>query len=113
MALDPGTKYADSGMSKAIYDAINEELSLPLEQTVEAAEGDAKTKAQAALDGARDGWKKLAYAIATGVISHITDYMEVYDITTQGDVTTTIQGNIGTAHNVVFTQNNDGAGHVR
>lgn len=127
MALSIGSANADSGMSQAIYQVIDSQLSPPLQKAVDDAQGDAKAKAQEALDGARAGWKKLSFAIATGVVNHITANMEIFGITTQGNVSTTVQGSTGpaapahqhtvslpgTASNVVFAQNNDGTGHVR
>jgi ElaB/YqjD/DUF883 family membrane-anchored ribosome-binding protein len=128
MALQIGSENADSGMSQAIYQEVNKLLSPPLQKAVDDAEGDAKEKAQEALDEARKGWRKLSYAIAKGVVEHITTNMEVYGIQTSGNVTTTVDGDTGTAppgnhdhsvdltgevSDVVFTQSNDGAGHIR
>jgi hypothetical protein len=128
MALQIGSENATSGMSQAIYQEVNQHLSPPLQKAVDDAEGGAKAKAQEALDKAREGWKKLSYAIAKGVIEHITANMELFGIQTQGNVNTTMQGNTGTAppgnhlhgvnlsgqaNNVVFTQSNDGTGRVR
>lgn len=128
MALTVGSTAADAGMSKAIYDAINKQLAPPFQDAVNNASGDAKAKAQEALDAAQDGWKKLAYAIAQGVIGHITANMEIYNITTQGNIPGSMKGKTGAAepaahqhtvdlstiaNNVVFAQNNDGTGHVR
>lgn len=117
MALSVGSKDATAGMSKAIYDALREALDADLTALSE----DQRTPI-------RESWKKMAYAIATGVVSHITANMEVFGITTQGNVSTTVQGNTGTAapsnhlhsislsgveSNVVLTQNNNGTGRVR
>jgi hypothetical protein len=117
MALSAGNKDATAGMSKAIYDAMREALEADLAELSE----DKRTPI-------RESWKKMAYAIATGVISHISSNMEVFGITTQGNVSTTVQGNTGSAppsnhlhsislsgveNNVVFTQNNNGTGRVR
>jgi hypothetical protein len=70
MALVIGTVDADSGLSKAIFEQMDILLAPPLQQAVDNAAGDAKAKAQEALDAARKGWKQLAFAIATGVITH-------------------------------------------
>ena len=128
MALIIGSENADTGMSQAIYLEMDRLLSPPLQEAVDKAQGAAKTEAQKALDEARKGWKKLAFAIANGVINHIVANMEIFDITTRGDVTTSVQGNtavanpgnhqhninlVGTASNIVFTQNNNGTGRVR
>lgn len=128
MALTIGTENADAGMSQAIYLEMDRLLSPPLQEAVNQAQGEAKAEAQKALDEARKGWRKLAFAIANGVINHIRDNMEVFGITTRGEVTTPLQGNtsvanpgnhqhnvnlVGTASNVVFTQSNNGTGRVR
>ena len=128
MALIIGSENADTGMSQAIYLEIDRLLSPPLQEAVNKAEGAAKAEAQKALDEAKKGGKKLAFAIASGVINHIVANMEIFDITTRGDITTSVQGNTaaadpenhehevnleGTASNVVFTQNNNGTGRVK
>jgi hypothetical protein len=117
MALSVGNKEATTGMSKAIYDALREALEADLAELGE----DKRTPI-------RESWKKMAHAIATGVISHITSNIEVFGITTQGNVSTSVQGNTnsalpnnhlhsvslsGVANNVVFTQNNNGTGRVK
>jgi Flp pilus assembly protein TadG len=127
--IDKENENADAGMSQAIFLKMDRLLSPPLQEAVDNAK-DAATKAgaQKALDEARKRWKKLAFSIASGVISYITANMEIFGVTVQGNVTTTVTGNTGTAepgnhqHNVnlsgvendvVFTQNNDGTGRVR
>jgi len=119
MALDTGNITANSGMSKAIYEQINSILSPTL--------GDLPSDD---METIRDSWKKLSYAVAKGVVSHITSNMEIYDIHTQGNINTTVSGNssaalsgslthghsihlAGEQPNVEFTQNDDGTGHVR
>ena len=119
MTLSVGNKDATTGMTKAIYDALREALEADLGELSE----EQRTPIRAS-------WKKMAYAIAKGVIEHIVSNMEVYGITTQGDVSTTVEGNSasalpipndhshsislsGVASDVVFTQNNDGTGLVR
>jgi hypothetical protein len=129
MTLVVGSVNADSGMSKAIYDQIDPLLSPPLKQAVDAASGDPKVKAQEALDAARDGWKKLAFAIATGVIGHILSNMEVTGIVTKGNIAASVSGATAPApgpgphphtvsltasqSDVTFTQSNDGTGRVK
>ncbi len=127
MALIIGSENSDAGMSQAIYQEMDKQLSPPLQKSVDDAE-EAKAKCQEALDGSREAWKKLSFAIATGVINHITANMEVFGITTRGNMNTTVQGNTGPANpanhlhsvnlsgvaaNVTFTQSNDGTGRVR
>ena len=129
MALAIGPENASSGMSRLIFVEMDRLLSPSLQQAVNDAGADAKPAAQEALDGARDGWRKLAFAIATGVIDHVVANMEIFDIETRGNVTTSVSGNTagaapaanhvhavslsGQANNVTFTQSNDGTGHAR
>jgi hypothetical protein len=112
MTLSSGPENANSGMSQAIYVEMERLLSPPLQRLVNDAEGEAKVKAQEALDEARNGWKKLSFAIATGVIEHIKSHMVIKEITTQGDINATVSGGTATQENVVFIQNNDGTDHV-
>lgn len=112
MALIIGTENADSGMSLAIYQEMDLLLSPPLQAAVDNAQGAAKEGAQKALDEARKGWKKLAYAIAKGVSNHLASNLEVRGVTVQGNVAAQVSGNTATATGVVFTQNNDGTGRV-
>ena len=68
MPLVIGTELAGTGMAQAIYQAMNEQLSgppLPADT----------------LPACQEGWKKLSYAIAKGVVSHILANMTVADIT--------------------------------
>ncbi len=92
MALEAGTIDADSGMSKAIYDALHDNLKdgfLPDPPSTEV----------------KDGWKKLSFCIATGVIEYIKTNMEINGIQTAGI--------IEDPANAVLVQNNDGTGHVQ
>ena len=115
MALIIGDQTADTGMSKAIYD----QLQLVLEPAL----GEVSEEVRSQL---RESWKKLAYAIARGVIEHIMTNMEVVGIQTQGNVNAPVQGNTslvsghehgvnlaGVQNSLVFTQSNDGTGHIR
>lgn len=100
MALEVGTETAASGMSKAIYDTIREVM-----EPIEGVEGQA-------LEDIRDNWKKLSYAIADGVITHLKSNMEIKGIETSGDVNAAVSGSAATQTGLVFTQNNDGTGLV-
>jgi hypothetical protein len=128
VALVIGSVNADAGMSKAIYDQVDALLSPPLQEAVDNAEGPAKAKAQEALDAARDGWKKLSFAVATGVIGHVLSNMEVVGVQTRGNVNAQVTGQTGpaapgphphavslsaTQNNLTLTQSNDGTGRVR
>jgi hypothetical protein len=128
MALTVGSENADSGMSQAIYAEVDRLLSPPLVAAVNSSPDAAKPKAQEALDAARAGWRKLSYAIASGVVSHVTANMEVFGIQTRGNVPVTASGSTGAAppanhvhtvsisgqaNDITFTQINDGTGRVR
>lgn len=97
MGLRYGEKDADrnvtlDGMSELIYTEIDDLLSPPLQDAVDQAEGDAKAAAENALEEARIGWQKLAYAVASGVVEHIVSSLEVRNIQTRGDVDVEITG---------------------
>jgi len=83
--LEPGS------MSDMIYQEMNKVLSPPFQ--------DEKT-----LEVVQEGWKKLAYAIARGVVDHLTSQAEVYGVKTQGDVTVTVEGDVGTQKGATFEQ---------
>ncbi|MCZ6817979.1 MAG: hypothetical protein O7G31_00620 [Calditrichaeota bacterium] len=127
MALTIGSVEADAGMSQLVYLEMDIQLSPPLQNAIDQAEeeADAKAAAENALAEARNGWKKLSYAIAKGVINHILTNMVITGIETEGDVSTSISGNTGETdghlHTVeltggqadfLATQSNDGVGHV-
>ena len=111
MGLEIGDITATSGMTKAIFDEIDPQLSDGLSETD--------------LETLRPSWKKLAYAIAKGVIEHIKSNMEIKGIETTGSVNASVEGDTGEANghmhpvslageqsDVDFTQSNDGVGHV-
>lgn len=81
MALDIGNQTATSGMSKAIYDQLDALLSPPLAGMPD-------------IEKVRDGWRQLAFAIATGVIGHLKSNMEVFGIQATGPVTTAVAGTV-------------------
>lgn len=126
MALDIGTVAADSGMTKAIYDQVDGLLSPPFQNAVAQATGDAKAQAQQVLDGARDGWRKLSFCIATGVINHLISNLEIHGVQTAGTVDAPVDGQTGPAQpsqhqhqvslaaqaGVTSAQSNDGTGLV-
>ncbi|MFX0194747.1 MAG: hypothetical protein ACFFCW_01395 [Candidatus Hodarchaeota archaeon] len=126
MALLAGDNQASEGMSKAIFEEMDDQLSPPLKKVIDEAEDDdVKEKAREALEDARKNWKKLSFCIAKGVIEHIESKMEIKEIHTKGDVTTHIDIQTSrvnghrhrvkkdvTASGVTFTQSDDGTGHV-
>jgi hypothetical protein len=109
MALEIGDQKASSGMSQAIYEQLNTLLSPPLQDM-----------APADQEKVRDGWRQLAFAIATGVINHLKSNMEIFGVQTSGPVTTTVTGTVsgstvtgtGTG-NVTTNQTGATTGHVR
>ena len=108
MALDAGSVKADAGMSLAIYTQLDVLLSPPLQAAVDAADGDAKEAAQAAMDAAKEGWKKLSYAIAKGVVEHIKTALEINGVTVAGKISVPVDPN----KNYPFAQTNNGTGRV-
>jgi len=112
MALQVGDPAAGSGLTKDIYDQLDALLSPPLQKAVDAAGTDARPGLQAALDQARDGWRKLAFAIAAGVVGHLVANLEIRGIQAKGDVHATVAGQKADQVGVVFAQSNDGPGRV-
>jgi len=80
MPLEIGNENATAGMSQDIYKEIDQLLSEGIEP--------------ADLENIRPNWKKLAFAIATGVITHIKANMEISGIQSIGDVSTRVQGTV-------------------
>ncbi len=132
MSLDYGVKPdIPAGMTMAIYTEMDNQLATLLKDAIDNALSDEeKDAAEDALKDARESWKKLSFAIAKGVVDHITTHMEIYNIHTQGNINTTVSGNsaaalsgslnhdhsihlAGEQPNVEFIQNDDGTGHVR
>lgn len=141
LSLEFDSKYQSSvdivnfenvGLDKIIFLIMDKLLSPPLKDAADKAEGDAKVPAQKALTEARLGWEKLSYAIAKGVMEHIMANMEIYGIQTSGNIKTDVDGATkmalsnytalkhshdvdleGVKDNAIFTQSNDGTGHVR
>lgn len=116
------------GMSRAIYEELNEMLSPPLQKAVDEAEDpDAKEAAAGALSEARHGWKKLAFGIARGVTEHLKSELEIRGVRTRGTVSLALAGSTASggepAHDhgagslegtteETFEQINDGRGLV-
>ena len=72
--MEANTSHSEAieGMKQAIYEALQHNLGSGLE-----------TLNQDDLDAMREGWRKLALSIATGVVSFIPTNLEVYDTTTE------------------------------
>ena len=128
MALSIGSAAADSGLSKAIYDQLDAVLAPPLQAAVDAASDAAKPAAAGVLASARDGWRHLAFAVATGVVNHLVANLEVTGVTVSGTVSVPVTGqtngpNVPPAHthgvalsptaSAGLTQNNGGTGLIR
>jgi|GEM_PF-4584819 len=85
MALQIGNP--NSGMTKAIYDQLDTLMMTP----------SLKDLKPEVLEMIRDGWRTLAFAIATGVVNHIISNMEVIGVETSGHVATTVTGTVAGA----------------
>lgn len=110
MTMTIGTAAAEEGMAKDIFLQVDALLAPPLQKAVDDADGDAKSVAQEALDTARTNWRQLAFAIANGVITHLTANMEISGIQTTGNVAASVNsatlpapGPAAHVHNVTFT----------
>lgn len=66
MSLNIGNIQATSGMTKEIYEALYNLLSPPMK----------KMKPED-FEKVKEGWQKLAYSIAKGVVEHIKSNAEV------------------------------------
>jgi hypothetical protein len=79
MALQIGDQGATTGMTKEIYDKLNElfKPKVPPEN----------------LADAQKGWKDLAFAIATGVVQHITNNAQISGLTVGGTVALPVVNN--------------------
>src|SRR4051812_244984 len=79
MTLNIGDQDATAGMTKDIYDKLNDlfKPNVPVEN----------------LADAQKGWRSLAFAIATGVVTHIVKNAEVTSISVAGAATLTVAGN--------------------
>ena len=102
MALDIGNPAATTGMTKAIYDKMNEVMSSSLD-------GLSADEAEPI----RDGWRKLAHAVSTGVVEHIRDHAEVVGVVTRGDISATVAGDTATQTDVAFSQAAGAPGDVQ
>lgn len=78
MPLTIGDSGANAGMAKGIYDQLNEVLrpNVPA----------------ASLADAQKGWKSLAFAIATGVVTHIVNHAEVTGVSVEGTLKLPVSG---------------------
>jgi len=86
-----------AGMSREIFETMDDLLAPPLEQAVREADENGKPGAEEALKQARHGWQKLAYAVAKGVVDHITANMEIHDVETSLRTSEEVSGATGSA----------------
>jgi hypothetical protein len=98
MALQVGDQSATTGMTKEIYDKLNEMLS--------------PTVPQENLTDAQKGWKRLAFAISTGVITHLLSNMEVAGLGVTGQATLPVAGG-NASGTVTLAQNATTTGLIR
>jgi hypothetical protein len=89
MALQPGDADASLGMSLKIYEKINEVLKEGIDQ--------------ATLPDVQRSWKKLAFAIATGVIEHLKSDMEITGIQSSGSISAPVTGTVSGGTTVAGT----------
>ena len=102
MALEIGSPAATTGMTKAIYDKMNEVMASSL---------DGLEPDQA--EPIRDGWRKLAHSVATGVVDHIREHAEVVGVVTRGDISATVAGDTATQTDVAFSQADGASGDIQ
>ncbi len=112
MALIIGDESASAGMSKSIYDKLRDVM-----EPIDGVTGDD-------LEDVRNSWRKLAFAVATGVVEHIKLNMEISgvdvsinDVSTNVNVTTSCPSGSGTGAGTgsgaaTGQQSNGGIGHV-
>lgn len=84
MPLQPGDVHASAGMSQKIYDHMNAVMKDGVPE--------------ATLPDVQKSWKKLAFAIASGVIEHLKTDMEITGIQTSATISVPVTGTLaGTA----------------
>ena len=107
MALVIGNQGATSGLTKEIFDQFDAILM---------SDDDKSKLPPDDLEKVRDGWRKLAFAIATGVITHLKTSMEVKGIQASGTINVDVKNGgstIGTANGPVsVTQTGPITGHI-
>ena len=97
MSLQIGPEDASAGMAKDIFEAMDQVMKQGVPPD--------------SLEDARKGWRKLSFAIASGVVAHIVQNMEIAGIQAQGAVTVAVAGSAGTG-TVKTTQLGPNTGHV-
>ncbi len=117
MPLNFGDIQATSGLSKGIYQELRDQLEPQFSDMSDMKEKD--------LNKVREGWQKLAYAIAKGVVEHIKSNMEIKgvevvisDVSTNVSVATTCPSGAGSgtgtgSGTATGQQSNSGTGLVK
>ncbi len=107
MALVIGDQSATSGLTKEIFDQFDAVLM---------SDEDKSKLKPPDLEKVREGWRKLAFAIATGVVNHLKTSMEVKGIQASGTINVDVKNGgatIGTANGPVsVTQSGPITGHI-
>ena len=87
MALNTGNEQASEGLAHAIYVELDRILRPPLEQSMEGMKPEPRAKT---VQASQTAWKKLSFAIASGVVSHLrreepseVEYAEVVSSATE------------------------------
>ena len=104
MALDPGDANASSGMSQLIFAQMDQQLKDGVPPDT--------------LEDVRKSWRKLAFAIASGVVQHLKTSMDVKGIQSDGNISVAISQVNGAAAtgtaagHITLTQTAVTSGHV-
>lgn len=98
MPLQIGNQAATAGMTKDIYDKLNElfQPKVPAEN----------------LADAQNGWRDLAFAIASGVAEHIVNNAEVSGLTVLGTATLPVS-NDSASGSLTLKQNDSTTGLIK
>jgi RNA-binding protein YhbY len=98
LALVIGDEGATNGMAKDIYDKLNELLKAPVPP--------------ADLEKAQKVWKQIAFGVATGVVTHLLDNLEVSGVAVSGQANLPVANN-SAAGTVTLTQTSATTGLIR
>ena len=98
MAMNAGDASAGSGMALAIFNRMDQLLGPKIPPD--------------ALEQARQGWRELAFAIASGVVDHLRSSLEIQSLQVGGSVTLSVASNQATG-NITLTQTGATTGLVR
>jgi hypothetical protein len=98
MALTIGTVEATTGMTKAIYDKLDEVFGSQVPP--------------ADLAKAQDGWRDLAFAIAGGLVPYLVANLEVTGLRVSGNAQLAVAGNAASGA-VTLNQSGPTQGLVR